>query len=66
MIALQLAPLVGEVIAVDPEKGMLEEGRRLAAEHGITNITWREGDSTTLPTLSVGPVLLTVMGAAYH
>ncbi|MER6113961.1 class I SAM-dependent methyltransferase [Streptomyces hirsutus] len=66
IIALDLAPLVGEVIAVDPEKGMLEEGRRLAAEHGITNITWRAGDSTTLPTLSIGPVLLTVMGAAYH
>ncbi|WP_053726550.1 class I SAM-dependent methyltransferase [Streptomyces sp. WM6378] len=66
IIALELAPLVGEVIAVDPEKGMLDEGRRLAAEHHITNITWREGDSTTLPAMNTGPVLLTVMGAAYH
>ncbi|MFD8912766.1 class I SAM-dependent methyltransferase [Streptomyces sp. NPDC059575] len=66
ILALQLAPLLGQVIAVDPEKGMLEEGRRLAAERGITNIDWREGDSTTLPTMSIGPVLLTVMGAAYH
>ncbi|MGV9427947.1 class I SAM-dependent methyltransferase [Streptomyces sp. NPDC003656] len=66
ILALQLAPLLGEVIAVDPEKGMLEEGRRLAAERDITNIDWREGDSTTLPAMSIGPVLLTVMGAAYH
>ncbi|MGF0174554.1 class I SAM-dependent methyltransferase [Streptomyces sp. Marseille-Q5077] len=66
IIALDLAPLVGEVIAVDPEKGMLEEGRRLAAEQGIANIDWREGNSTTLPAMGVGPVLLTVMGAAYH
>ncbi|MFD5491780.1 class I SAM-dependent methyltransferase [Streptomyces sp. GDS52] len=65
-LALDLAPLVGEVIAVDPQKGMLDEGRRLAAEHGITNITWREGDSTLLPAMDLGPVLLTVMGAAYH
>ncbi|MER6099140.1 methyltransferase domain-containing protein [Streptomyces sp. NPDC001728] len=66
IIALELAPLVSEVVAVDPEKGMLEEGRRLAAERGITNITWREGDSITLPAMDIGPVLLTVMGAAYH
>ncbi|MFK0179627.1 class I SAM-dependent methyltransferase [Streptomyces xanthochromogenes] len=66
IIALDLAPLVGEVIAVDPEKGMLDEGRRMAAKHHITNITWREGDSTTLPAMNTGLVLLTVMGAAYH
>jgi ubiquinone/menaquinone biosynthesis C-methylase UbiE len=66
IIALDLAPLVGEVIAVDPEKGMLEEGRRLAAEQEIANIDWREGNSTTLPAMGIGPVLLTVMGAAYH
>ncbi|MYQ48783.1 methyltransferase domain-containing protein [Streptomyces sp. SID4985] len=66
ILALELAPLLGQVVAVDPEKGMLEEGRRLAAERGITNIDWREGDSTTLPAMSIGPVLLTVMGAAYH
>ncbi|MER5356190.1 class I SAM-dependent methyltransferase [Kitasatospora sp. NPDC002551] len=66
IIALDLAPLAGEVIAVDPEKGMLQEGRRLAAEQRVTNIDWREGDSTTLPAMDLGPVLLTVMGAAYH
>ncbi|GDY68819.1 methyltransferase domain-containing protein [Streptomyces avermitilis] len=66
VIALDPAPRVGTVIAVDPEKGMLEEGRRLAAEQGITNIDWREGGSTTLPAMDIGHVLLTVMGAAYH
>ncbi|MEU6351606.1 class I SAM-dependent methyltransferase [Streptomyces sp. NPDC047072] len=66
VLALDLAPLVGEVIAVDPEKGMLTEGRRLASTQGITNITWHQGDSTMLPAMSIGPVLLAVMGAAYH
>ncbi|MFC5800754.1 class I SAM-dependent methyltransferase [Streptomyces formicae] len=66
VLALPLAALVGHVIAVDPEPGMLEEGRKLAAERGITNIDWLRGDSTTLPGMDIGPVLLTVMGAAYH
>jgi hypothetical protein len=55
IIALDLAALVGSVIAVDPEKGMLEEGRRLAAEQAITNTDWREGDSTNLPAMGIGP-----------
>lgn len=66
VIALPLAKLVGHVTAVDPEPGMLEEGRKLAAEQDITNIDWRLGDSTTLPGMGVEPVLLTVMGAAFH
>lgn len=57
IIALDLAPLVGSVIAVDPEKGMLEKSPRLATEQGITNIDWRKGDSTTLPATGIGPVL---------
>ncbi|MFV2216373.1 class I SAM-dependent methyltransferase [Actinomadura sp. LOL_016] len=66
VIALPLARLVGHVTAIDPEPGMLEEGRKLAAEQGITNIDWRRGDSTTLPAMHLDPVLLTVMGAAFH
>ncbi|MDT0468483.1 class I SAM-dependent methyltransferase [Streptomyces gibsoniae] len=66
VLALPLAALVAQVIAVDPEPGMLEEGRKLADERGITNIEWHLGDSTTLPGMDIGPVLLTVMGAAYH
>ncbi|CCK32074.1 putative methyltransferase [Streptomyces davaonensis JCM 4913] len=66
VLALPLARLVGHVTAVDPEPGMLDEGRKLAAEQDITNIDWRLGDSTTLPGMSLDPVLLTVMGAAFH
>ncbi|MGX1545164.1 class I SAM-dependent methyltransferase [Streptomyces adustus] len=66
VLALPLARLVGHVTAVDPEPGMLDEGRKLAAEQDITNIHWRQGDSTTLPGMGLEPVLLTVMGAAFH
>lgn len=66
VLALPLARLAGEVIAVDPEPGMLAEGRRLAAGQHIGNIDWRLGDSAGLLDLNTGPVLLTVMGAAFH
>lgn len=66
VIALPLAKLVGHVTAVDPEPGMLKEGRKLAAEQGITNIDWCRGDSTSLLGMGLEPVLLTVMGAAFH
>ncbi|AVH55591.1 MULTISPECIES: class I SAM-dependent methyltransferase [Streptomyces] len=66
VLALPLAKFVGHVTAVDPEPGMLDEGRKLAAEQDITNIDWRQGDSTTLPGMGLEPVLLTVMGAAFH
>ncbi|MEU1516255.1 class I SAM-dependent methyltransferase [Streptomyces sp. NPDC005811] len=66
VLALPLARLVGHVTAIDPEPGMLDEGRKLAAEQDLTNIDWVEGDSTTLPGMGLDPVLLTVMGAAFH
>ncbi|MGV9248754.1 class I SAM-dependent methyltransferase [Streptomyces sp. NPDC003710] len=47
VLALPLARLVGHVTAIDPEPGMLDEGRKLAAEQDIPNIDWVEGDSTT-------------------
>ncbi|MFE2164653.1 class I SAM-dependent methyltransferase [Streptomyces sp. NPDC059447] len=65
-LTLPLAPLLREVIAVDPEPGMIAEGRRLAARAGVSGIDWRLGSSDTLLAMDVGPVLLTVMGAAFH
>lgn len=66
VLALPLARLVGHVTAIDPEAGMLDEGRRLAAARDVTNVDWRQGDSTTLPSMNLEPVVLTVMGAVFH
>lgn len=65
-LALSLAPLVRSVTAVDPEPGMLQEGRRLADERGIGTIAWILGDSTQLEELDLGPVDVCAIGAAYH
>lgn len=44
-LAFALAPLAGEVVAVDPRSDYLEAGRELAPE----NVRFVEGDATALP-----------------
>ena len=65
-IALPLAPHAARVWAVDPEPSMLAEGRRTAAERGITNIEWMAGDSYHLAKLDLPTLDLVTMGAAFH
>jgi SAM-dependent methyltransferase len=65
-VALELAGLVGTVFAVDPAAGMLDQGRTLADEHGIRNIHWQQGDSSTLLTLGLPPLDLVVMAKLFH
>jgi ubiquinone/menaquinone biosynthesis C-methylase UbiE len=65
-IALWLAPHVAKVFAVDPEPTMLEEGRRLADELGITTIDWQHGDSRHLDKLELSDLDLVTMGASFH
>jgi SAM-dependent methyltransferase len=47
--ALALAPRVASVVAVDPTPEMLAVARRLAAERGITNISFRKAAAGALP-----------------
>ena len=37
-VSLRLAPFVGEVVVMDPEEAMIEEGRRRAAAARIDNL----------------------------
>ncbi|MBE1585959.1 class I SAM-dependent methyltransferase [Nonomuraea angiospora] len=61
-VAIPLARSVREVLAVDPDEGMLETGRGLAA--GVPNIRWLRGDSTRLRELpAFGHI---VMGRSFH
>ncbi|MEY9956780.1 class I SAM-dependent methyltransferase [Streptacidiphilus sp. MAP5-52] len=65
-ISIPLSRYVREVIAVDPDAGMLDEGRKLAVEQGITNIDWRLGDSNRLDELGLDPLELVTLGQAFH
>ena len=46
--ALPAAKLGAEVLGVDIARNLVEAGNRRAAEHGLTNLTFREGDATNL------------------
>ncbi|MFI7690491.1 class I SAM-dependent methyltransferase [Nonomuraea sp. NPDC049655] len=61
-IAIPLARRVGAVLAVDPAREMLAEGRRLAKS--VANIVWLRGDSTGLGALP--PFDHVVMGRSFH
>ncbi|MGW2850497.1 class I SAM-dependent methyltransferase [Streptomyces sp. NPDC001215] len=65
-VAIPLSEHVRKVFAVDPDPGMLDQGRELAAERGITNIDWRLGDSHHLDDLNLGPLQLVALGQAFH
>ena len=40
VVTLPLAHCFSEVVGLDPDPGMLEEGARRAADAGVGNITW--------------------------
>ncbi|WP_166427271.1 class I SAM-dependent methyltransferase [Nonomuraea mesophila] len=61
-IAIPLARRVRSVLAVDPAREMLDEGRRLA--DGVPNLVWLPGDSTVLRALP--PFEHVVMGRSFH
>ncbi|MGW2416880.1 class I SAM-dependent methyltransferase [Streptomyces tubercidicus] len=65
-VALPLAEVTGEVLAVDPAAEMLDQGRRLAAERGVRNIRWIQGDAAGLPALGLPPLDLVVMAKSFH
>ncbi|WP_326586344.1 class I SAM-dependent methyltransferase [Streptomyces sp. NBC_01294] len=64
--SMALAPLVDHVYAVDPEPAMLAEGRRLAEEHGCTNVSWLEGDASVVSRLCLPRIDLCVIGSAFR
>jgi ubiquinone/menaquinone biosynthesis C-methylase UbiE len=64
--ALAFAPHVASVTAVDLTEEMLTEGRRLAAERGLTNVTFARGDTEHLPVPDASVDLVTCRYAAHH
>ena len=65
-LALRLAPLVGEVVGVDPEPDMLAVGARLADGAGIGNVRLVLGSSDDLLSLGLGEFQSVTMSASFH
>jgi ubiquinone/menaquinone biosynthesis C-methylase UbiE len=64
-LAIPLSRTVAEVVAVDPDAGMIAEGRRLAAENGRTNVQWLNAPAEEV-SLQSGPFQAATIGQALH
>jgi ubiquinone/menaquinone biosynthesis C-methylase UbiE len=49
LVARAFAPLVRHATGIDVTPAMLDTARKAAAEKGLANVTWDQGDVTTLP-----------------
>ena len=64
-IAIPLSTTVAEVVAVDPDAGMLAEGRKLAGARGRSNITWLHATAEHLPA-DLPPFRVVTIGQSFH
>jgi ubiquinone/menaquinone biosynthesis C-methylase UbiE len=64
-MAIPLAGYFEKVLALDPDNGMLVEGRRKAEEQSIININWEKESSRGLTGVK-GPFKLITMGQSFH
>lgn len=66
VLALAFASQFAEVVALDPDAGMLAEGARRAAEAGVANIRWVQALAEDLPGLGLGTFRLVTFGQSFH
>ncbi len=67
-VSLRLAPFVGEVVVMDPERAMVQEGRRRAAAAEIDNLSFIVGGSDDLAGVSpdLGEFAAVTISQAFH
>jgi len=66
VLTVRLAHLFTQAVGLDPDPGMLAEGRRAAGERGIANIRWVQGLAEDLPAAAPGPYRLVTFGQSFH
>jgi SAM-dependent methyltransferase len=66
VLTVRLARLFAQAVGLDPDAGMLSEGRLAAQEKGITNIRWVQGLAEDLPSAAPGPYRLVTFGTSFH
>ena len=67
-VSLRLAPFVGEVVVMDPEEAMIDEGRRRAAAAEAGNLSFVIGGSDDLMRMAgdLGQFAAVVISQAFH
>jgi len=66
VLVLALARLFDRVVAVDPEPGMLEVGRRRCEAAGIAEVRWIRAVAEELPALELDPPRVVTFGQSFH
>src|SRR5690242_17079940 len=66
VLTVRLAHLFGQAVGLDPDAGMLAEGRRAAGEENVLNIRWVQGLAEGLPAVAPGPYRLVTFGRSFH
>lgn len=66
VLSLSLADHVEEVIGLDPDREMLAEGMRRAAQSAFENIRWVQGLAEDISTLGLGMFRLITFGQSFH
>lgn len=66
IVVCAFAPRVRHATGIDMTPAMLDRARRLAAEKGIANVTWREGDVTSLPWPDASFTIVVTRFAVHH
>jgi ubiquinone/menaquinone biosynthesis C-methylase UbiE len=65
IVVCAFAPHVRRATGIDVTPAMLDEAQRLAAEKGLTNVEWRQGDVNSLP-FEDGSVTIVVTRFSVH
>ena len=65
-LTLELAPAFDESVGVDPDPGMLAEGRRRAGAAGLSGLRWVQESAEGLGRLDLGRFRLVTFGQSYH
>ncbi|WP_234438676.1 class I SAM-dependent methyltransferase [Streptomyces sp. NRRL S-340] len=65
-LALDLAPLFGEIVGVDPDRGMIAEAARVAGERGVGGkARWVRARAEELPA-GLGTFTVAAFGQSFH
>ncbi|MBV8350512.1 MAG: methyltransferase domain-containing protein [Mycolicibacterium sp.] len=66
LVLCAFAPHVREATGIDATPAMLDRARKLAAEKGLTNVAWRQGDVYSLPYSDAAFTIVTTRFAIHH
>ncbi len=66
IVVCAFAPHVRHATGIDMTPAMLDRARGLAAEKGIANVAWREGDVTSLPWPEASFTIVLTRFAVHH